>query len=190
MFKDKGMVTVRILSVALFLSLVALTVPGIASAAEKIFLKIDGIQGESLDAQHKDWIDVLYWSIGVTSAVSARTVAGAVVGKASFQDLKFTKLIDKSSALLFRAVASGKHIKNATLEVWDAAGKFKFWEIVMEELIVSGITNSGNVQANTEEITLNFGTVKWTYTQPKRQDGSGGGQVKAGWNVQTNKEAL
>ena len=31
-------------------------------------------------------------------------------------------------------------------------------------------------------------TVQWIYTQQKRADGSGGGQVVAGWDLQTNKK--
>jgi type VI secretion system secreted protein Hcp len=35
-----------------------------------IFLKIDGVPGESQDAKHKDEIDVLAWSWGLNRTVS------------------------------------------------------------------------------------------------------------------------
>jgi type VI secretion system secreted protein Hcp len=38
-----------------------------------------------------------------------------------------------------------------------------------------------------EEISLNFGKIKITYTMQKRADGSGGGNVEAGWDLQMNK---
>ena len=36
--------------------------------AVDMFLKLDGIKGESLDATHKDEIDVLAWSWGLSQS--------------------------------------------------------------------------------------------------------------------------
>jgi type VI secretion system secreted protein Hcp len=38
-------------------------------------------------------------------------------------------------------------------------------------------------------VSFNFGKIKWTYTQQKRSDGSGGGNVTGGWDLQANKIA-
>ena len=45
------------------------------------FLKLAGIAGESDDARHKDEIDVLAWSWGVSEAHEGQTGAGASAGK-------------------------------------------------------------------------------------------------------------
>ena len=42
-----------------------------------MFLKVEGIKGESVDSKHKDEIEVLSWSWGVTQAVVAH---GATFG--------------------------------------------------------------------------------------------------------------
>ena len=39
-------------------------------AASNIYLKLDGLDGESLDEDHKDWIEVQNWSWGVDNPAS------------------------------------------------------------------------------------------------------------------------
>ena len=60
--------------------------------AERWFLKIDGIPGESTDVNHKDEIDVLSWSWGVTQTGGSGGGGGGA-GKAAFQDFHFVSRI-------------------------------------------------------------------------------------------------
>ena len=50
--------------------------------ASDIFAKIGDIKGESRDAKHKDEIEVLSFSWGVTNAASTGTGGGGGAGKA------------------------------------------------------------------------------------------------------------
>jgi type VI secretion system secreted protein Hcp len=52
--------------------------------ASNIFAKIGDIKGESLDAKHKDEIEVLSFSWGVTNAGVMPSGGGAGAGKATF----------------------------------------------------------------------------------------------------------
>ena len=74
--------------------------------AADIFAKIGDIKGESLDAKHKDEVEVLSWSWGVSQS-SSITRGGGGAGKASFHDLNFTHHVDKASPALLRACATG-----------------------------------------------------------------------------------
>jgi type VI secretion system secreted protein Hcp len=38
-----------------------------------------------------------------------------------------------------------------------------------------------------ETVTFDYGKIKWTYTQQKRADGSGGGNTTGGWDLTANK---
>src|ERR1700704_1510183 len=75
--------------------------------ATDIFAKIGDIKGESLDAKHKDEIEVLSFSWGLTNGVSIGAGGGAGAGKATFQDLTIVHNIDKASPLLMKACATG-----------------------------------------------------------------------------------
>ncbi|MCF5268721.1 type VI secretion system tube protein Hcp, partial [Pseudomonas syringae] len=71
------------------------------------------------------------------------------------------------------------------------AEKVKYLEITLEEVIISSVNlnGNGNVEGGfpTETIRLNYGRMKMTYTQQKRTDGQGGGQVLGGWDGIANK---
>jgi len=170
------------------------------------FLKIDGVPGESTDDKHKDWIEVLSFSHGSTqpSSATASSAGGGTTERVSFDDLMVTKHIDKASAKLHELCASGKHIATVTLQLCRAGGdKLQYMEVKMEQVIISavqatgmaagaaavGIGGTGGSVDNlpTEQVEFNFGKIKWTYTQQKRADGSGGGNVTGGWDLTANK---
>jgi type VI secretion system secreted protein Hcp len=171
------------------------------------FLKIDGVPGESTDDKHKDWIEVLSFSHGSNqpSSATASSAGGGTTERVTFDDLMVTKHIDKASAKLHELCASGKHIANVTLQLCRAGGdKLQYMEVKMEQVIISGVQATGQAAAAagggggagtstgvdtlpTEQVTFNFGKIKWTYTQQKRADGSGGGNVTGGWDLTANK---
>ncbi|PYD07030.1 type VI secretion system tube protein Hcp, partial [Pseudomonas savastanoi pv. glycinea] len=51
----------------------------------------------------------------------------------------------------------------------------------------SNYTQHANDGIPSETISLNYGKIKTTYTQQKRSDGAGGGNVSGGWNRINNK---
>jgi type VI secretion system secreted protein Hcp len=158
------------------------------------FLKIDGIPGESTDDKHKDWIEILSYNWGVSqpSSATASSAGGGTTERADFHDLAITKLVDKASPKLFELCASGKHIPTVTLELCRAGGdKLKYLELKLEQVIISGCSHGaatgGSDPFPTENITFNYGKNKVTYTQQKRADGTGGGNVTGGWDLTANK---
>ena len=91
--------------------------------AEQWFLKIDGIDGESTNAAHKDEIDVESWSWGVVRSDAPGPGAGVGSAKPAFQDMHFVARISKASPKLFLACATASHLKFATLSGARTAGK-------------------------------------------------------------------
>src|SRR5690349_2775127 len=83
--------------------------------AVDIFAKLGDIKGESQDAKHKDEIEVLSFSWGVTNAGSMAFGSGGGEGKASFHDLSFTHKVDKASPVLWQACTTGTHLKEGTI---------------------------------------------------------------------------
>ncbi|MHC1742010.1 MAG: Hcp family type VI secretion system effector [Syntrophobacteraceae bacterium] len=158
------------------------------------FIKIDGIPGESTDDKHKDWIEVLSYSWGVSQpkSASASTAGGASAERADFQDFSIVKALDKASPKIALACAGGKHVKEVKLELCRAGGdKVKYMEYKMTNCIITSCRRGGAAQGGEtlplEEVGFDYGKIEWTYTQQKREDGSGGGQVAANWDLQANK---
>ena len=87
----------------------AMTVPAAAPAAIDMFLELDGIEGESMDSQYPDTIQVLAWSSGARGKAGNKPV--------NVQDLSLTKYIDQASTPLFSALTTGTPISDGKLIV-------------------------------------------------------------------------
>ena len=158
--------------------------------AERWFLKLDGIAGESTHASHKGEIDVESWSWGVSnSGSSSGGGGGGGAGKASFQDFHFVSRISKASPRLFTACASGSHIKEALLSGVRGAGKgtdylkYKLRDVLVTSLMQSDVDTEPPV----EQFSLSYSKVEWSYT-PQSPSGKLEPPVTAGWDVKANKK--
>ena len=156
------------------------------------YLKIDGIPGEALDSKHKDWIEITSYSFGVNQEVSepASTAGGATAGRATFCDVYIKKNVDKASAKLFEQCARGVHIPKIVLHVNRAGGdQQKYIEITLEQVLISSFKHDADTDSDlpSESFTLNYARIKKAYTQQKRSDGQGGGQIAGGWDRTANK---
>jgi len=155
------------------------------------FLKIDGIDGESTDDKHKSWIEVLSYSFGVsqTASSSQSSSGGGTTERANFQDLSIVKLLDSSTPKLMLSCAKGEHIKEVKLELCRAGGdKLLYMEYKLSNGIISSLSNGGGGGGEpTESVSFNYGKIELTYTKQKRADGGGGGNVPAGWDLESNK---
>jgi type VI secretion system secreted protein Hcp len=159
--------------------------------ATDMFLKIEGVDGESRDSEHKGEIDVLAWSWGLSQSGTTHMGGGGGAGKVNVQDISVTKWVDKSSANLMKYCCNGKHFKEALLTVRKAGEKpLEYVKIKMNDLIISSVSTggSGGEDRLTENVTLNFGKVGFEY-QPQKDDGSkDGGAIPMVWNIKENKE--
>ena len=158
--------------------------------ATDIFARIGAIKGESQDVKHKDEIEVLAWSWGVTQSGSMAHGGGGGQGKASFHDFDFTQHIDKASPVLMKSCATGVHIKDATITVRKAGGgQEEFLVIKMTDVIVTSVSMSvgGDVPATDESVSLQFAKVDLEY-RPQKPDGSLDVGVHFKYDIKANKE--
>ena len=158
--------------------------------ASNIFAKIGDIKGESLDSNHKDEIELLSWSWGVTQSGSMAHGGGGGQGKASFHDFTFTNHVDKASPVLMKTCATGEHIKEATITVRKAGqGQKDFLIIKMSDVIVTSVASSvdGEGAATAESVALEFAKVDLEY-KPQKPDGSLDVGLHFKYDIKANKE--
>lgn len=158
--------------------------------ATDIFIKVDGIQGEAVDASCTGWIEVLSWDLAMSQRGTAHRGAGAGAGKVRVSDLSFVKYVDRSTPNLIKLCCSGKHFKNATLVIRKAGGKpLEYFRIKMSDGIVASVAPGGNSgeERLTENVALNFAAFTVEYV-PQNKDGSGGPVIPASWNIARNAE--
>lgn len=148
------------------------------------------IKGETADKAREGSgdIDVLAWSWGMSQSGTTHMGGGGGAGKASFQDLSFTKYIDAASNAIMIALAKGTHIPKVTLLVRKAgAGQARYIEIDMSEVMVTSVSTggSGGEDRLTENVTLNFAKVKFSYV-PQKSDGTLDADKDFAWDIAGN----
>jgi type VI secretion system secreted protein Hcp len=154
------------------------------------FLKIDGIDGESQDAKHKNEIDIASFSFGEVQTGTSSSGGGSGGGKVQMQDAQFTaSYASKAGPKLFLACAGGDHIKKAVL-VCRRAGKEQqeFLKWTFSDLLISSYQHSGHHGDSlpSETFSLNFSKIEVEYKEQK-PDGTLGGATPAGWDLKANK---
>jgi type VI secretion system secreted protein Hcp len=155
------------------------------------YLLIDGVPGECTAAGYEGQIEIQSYSHGVSqsASMSAATAGGATTGRCSHSDFTITKELDKATPLLAQKCSDGTHIPSIKLVLARAGGgtHVPYMEYSLTNCIVSSVSTGGGTGSfPTEAVTFNYGKIEWTYTQQKRDDGSGGGKVAGSWNLQTN----
>lgn len=159
--------------------------------AVDMFLKIETVKGESLDSAHKDEIDVLAWSWGMSQSGSFHVGGGGGAGKVNVQDMSITKYTDRSTPNLLKSCCSGDHFTKAVLTVRKAGGKkpVEYLKITMNKVLVTSVSSggSGGEDRLTENTTLNFQSYKVEYT-PQKPDGSSDASIPQEWDMAKNAE--
>src|SRR5687768_7075034 len=100
-----------------------------------MFLKVHGVTGEAVDADHKGEIEVVSWSWGMKGSVSVTTSQGA---KATISELQVVKRVDQASATLMKFLWSNKLVNTVQLTV-RKAGKMplEYFKIELENVRVT-----------------------------------------------------
>ena len=156
--------------------------------ASDIFAKLGDIKGESLDDKHKDEIEVLSYSWGVTNVGSMAYGSGGGEGKATFHDLTFVHNIDKASPVLMQACATGTHLKEATITHRKAGkGQHEYLVVKMNDVIITGVTLSDSGSGGTSEnVSLAFAKVEYE-VKPQKADGSLDAGILFKYDLKANK---
>jgi type VI secretion system secreted protein Hcp len=158
-----------------------------------LFVKIDGIEGEATDSAHAKWILADSASLPVFSSIPGGAVdQQRTKGETSLGDITFTRQLDKSSPKLMEACALGKFNKEVLVEFTTTLGgktetylKWKLENVVFTGYSVHG--NSSGEPLPSEQCSMNFSKITYTYTEFDNQKGTKKGNVETKYEVGANK---
>lgn len=137
--------------------------PQVSAASVDYFLKIPGVPGESTDEGHKDWINLLSYSWGMSNSGGA-TGGGGGAGKASFGDITFVKEVDKSTPLLLEACADGRNIRDVQFNVRKPGAATDFYSVRLEGARCSVLQQEGDQSTPpTEEVAFYYNKITFEY---------------------------
>ena len=177
----KGLFTTGIIAASLL-------APANLIASSDMFLKMDGVMGESADAKHKGEIDVLSWSWG-ESAGTARVKKG-VLPSACIQDLSLMKQVDSSTPALIMNTMIGQVSPTAVLSIRKSGEQgVEFLRLTMKNVTISAYQTSGSAGGDdrpTESVTLHFESMDGQYV---RQLADGRPDTPITWQISNGNTA-
>ena len=157
--------------------------------AFECFLKLEGIEGESLDQNHKGEIELLSINWGATQSGTSGYGGGSGGGRVNMEDFTCTKRFDKGSPKLMLACCTGEHIPKGLVTVRKAGKEQQeYMKITLSDVLVTSVTAGGSSEDDIpiETLSLNYGKIEIEYKEQK-QDGTLGGSIVAHWDVKANK---
>jgi type VI secretion system secreted protein Hcp len=160
--------------------------PGETQPEDEYFLKLDGIEGDSIVLGHEREMHIESFSWGATQAGSHGAGGGGGTGKVQFQDFHFTKRVDKASPMLFLRCATGEHIKEAKLTVRKAGGSHQEYLVVkLTDVLVTSYQTGGSADVvPTDQVSLNFTKIEYRVS-PVKEDGSLGDPVSVAYDLKS-----
>lgn len=157
------------------------------SLAGDIFLAIQAtppLQGESVDAGHKNWTDILSvtWGHVRPAGIDPRQLT-----RVEFAPLSIVKYTDSTSPRLAMAAALGETFPSAVVESTRVVGGKQVAQFRLElfDVRVTEYSASASRQAGAErpidELKLSYGKIRWITTS---YDGK---PAVGGWDLGQNK---
>ena len=153
-------------------------------AALDLFLKIDGIEGESQDSKHTGELQILSFSKAVKHAIA--DAQGRDAGLSTWQDAAFSMRMDKGYPKLFQACVNGDHINKALL-TFRKAGRNQqdFLKITFFDVLVSSCATSGSPDKDPTPVvnfSFNFARIEEEY-RTQQAAGSLSGAIKYSYSI-------
>ena len=154
-----------------------------------VFIKIDGVDGESKDDSHEGEIDVIAWNWSLSQAGTFHHGGGGGAGKVAVGNLTFTHKADLASPTLMLFCARGEHISEATLTVRKAGtDPLEYVVFKMTKCMVTDIVTTQNGNDVVEDVTLNFAMAEYKYTSQADEGGADTEKIFA-WDIEKNVQA-
>jgi len=156
------------------------------------YIKFDGIDGESMDKDHKSWSDVLSFNQGLVQPGSSATGPTRRRGDVIVEDIGVVKELDKASPKIGEAVCKGRVFPKVDIHVTASttdAGRVTYYAYELKNVMVTRYDISGSGQSEdvpTENFSLNMEEFKVTYTE-NDAEGKKKGNVEYSWKVEAGE---
>jgi type VI secretion system secreted protein Hcp len=154
-----------------------------------VFAKYDGVDGESQDANHDKWIDVLSFDWGAHKPGGGATGQSRRRGGVIVEDVTLTVEYDKASPKLQEKMLMGEVIPKLEIEQTANYGgsRATYLKYELKNVMITSfsLSASGNDESGPPTVvySTNFEEIKVTYTEFDR-DGGTMGNVEYEWKVE------
>ena len=157
--------------------------------AVNAYLYVDSVEGPS--TSKTGFIDILSFSWGVSNTATYGTGASgkeSKAGRADFSNLTIMKVLDKTTPLLTDHCDSGNILSKVYILYDKPVGdqQADYFRIYLQDALITSVQLSGSNENPTESVSFAFQAVEIGY-KPENDDGSLGGAICKGFNLETLK---
>jgi type VI secretion system secreted protein Hcp len=160
-------------------------------ARTNIYLKLEGVDGESIDEGHEQWIELESFKWNVKNDASFATGQGGQATQGHVDKITVDKICDNSSVTLFKNCTTGKHIKSGKIECLklDGEKRVKYLEVELTDIMVGKVdwSGQGSEAVLHETVELEFAEFHKTYQTQQDTGDTTSGAVEFKFNRQTSK---
>lgn len=157
--------------------------------AHAIYVKFDAVDGEPVDRDHKDWINLLSFRQGQYLPESSPGVGAGRISSV-FEEIILKKELDMASPQLAEAVCLGKVFPKIDIHMTRASSRgpitYYVYELMNAKVTSYHVNGSTGSNAPREEVSLNFEQIKATYMK-FNPDGNLKGIFEYGWDILGNQ---
>ncbi len=157
------------------------------------FMKLGDIKGEATDTGHKDWIIIESLSAPIFRSVpEGAKDQQRTKGETTLGDVVVTRQLDKSTTKLQEACANGTFFKEVEVHFCTTVKNTQepYLTYKLADVIISSFSQHANSSGNplpSEQFTMGYTAVEWTYIVVDPKTGDKKGNVPAKYNPAEGK---
>lgn len=151
-----------------------------------IFLLLDGVTGDSLDARHQSWMDIGDFTFEAAAPTTV-TKTGLAAGRPTVTPLQVQVFEGKASPKLFGDMLRGVLHPTATLDVFKAgADPLLLLQVKLSNVFLTEFTAAGSTGGDSfHKVTLAYTRISYAY-YPQKPDGTLDTPIVATWDLALN----
>jgi len=157
-----------------------------------IYLQLGSIQGQTTDANHKNYMEIeaIQWNITRHISMTAGSMEEREHSQPTFSEIILTKLSDAATVELFQRASGGQGgekavICLATPGAAGDSGAIDYIKYDLDNALISGYTVNSSGDRPVETLRLSFTKMQVTYL-PQAQDGTRSNQKVGSYNIATS----
>lgn len=158
----------------------------------EMFLKLDSVNGESLDEAHKDEIEIKSWGWTTENHVRWDLNQGGQSTKVLVNAISIEKICDQASVTLYQNCVTGKHIPTGkiTCRKNDGDQKLEYMVVDLKDIMVSKVAWSGEGEEQALKETVEISFAEFNLNYKLQQDlGNAAGGKSFGFHIQRQKSS-
>jgi type VI secretion system secreted protein Hcp len=157
-----------------------------------IYMKMDGVDGLSRPGHFSGWHELKSFSWGMANTTSGGQASSfAQIGRINVQDIHFSKVSDKATALFMQNCAMGKHIAKVELNFMTGTQQdIKYATIKLSDVLISSFQiGAGSEEVPTEQTSLSFSKFETEFSKFDVATGKVEAGAKFGYDIKQAKSA-